>query len=398
MPELVSFAWNEHPHTCPVVEALGGTISIEIATDHGRPSRTNVPVLEMSRPGSRRYWCGSYAEPGGEGIYLLERQGEGGTLRVVGLVAETTSPSFLAMHPKRRVLYAVLEEEVGQLEAFTVYESGELISLARAPSLGAYPCHLTVLPQTGAVAAANYGSGEVVVVPTDTRGALRARAAVSLAGQGHGPNTDRQDGPHAHAVMLAPDGHILAVDLGADLVRVFTEDASVPTLRLVSEVQLPPGGGPRHLAFGPRPFVYVLLELTSSVAVLRAGDSYAQLSFLDEFPAFVDPVPGGTLAAEIAYQPPTGVLYVSLRGPDRICVLGTEDDGRRLTILQEEPSGGRGPRHFCIDGEMMYIANEQSNDITTLRVRPSDGRLAPTGCGAPVPAPVCILPVPVSWP
>ncbi|HTT92400.1 MAG TPA: lactonase family protein [Acidimicrobiales bacterium] len=353
-------------------------------------------MLGTAGPGSRRYWCGSYTEQGGEGIYLLERAGGDGPLHVVGLAAPATSPSFLALHPSKPVLYAVLEGDVGQVEAFAVRAGGELASIGRAPSLGSQPCHLSVLPASGAVAAANYGSGEIVVIPTDQSGGFSARAPRSLAGHGRGPDTQHQDGPHAHVVAPAPDGHILAADLGADLVRIFTEDPSLPELRPVAEMNLPAGGGPRHMAFGPYPFVYVLLELTSSVAVLRAEGTYSRLSLLDEVPAFVEPVPAGTWAAEITYQQRHGMLYVSLRGADRICSLRADDGGQRLKVVAETPSGGRWPRHFLIDGQMMYVANQYSNEVTCLGIRDADGALFPTGQAAEVPAPACLLPVPAS--
>jgi 6-phosphogluconolactonase (cycloisomerase 2 family) len=57
-------------------------------------------------------WIGTYPRPddepgGGEGIWRVEVSG--GRFTAHDLVVTTTSPSFLALHPSGRTLYAVGE-------------------------------------------------------------------------------------------------------------------------------------------------------------------------------------------------------------------------------------------------------------------------------------------------
>src|SRR3954469_15071541 len=61
-----------------------------------------------------------------KGIYAYRFHPADGKLTPVGLVAETTSPSFLAIHPNGRTLYAVNEvdtlngEKTGSVSAFRI--------------------------------------------------------------------------------------------------------------------------------------------------------------------------------------------------------------------------------------------------------------------------------------
>ena len=92
---------------------------------------------------------------------------------------------------------------------------------------------------------------------------------------GSGPNPERQEGPHAHMILPSPDrGFILAVDLGTDRLDVVPTrygDAAGLIPADSPWTQMPPGTGPRHLAFHPhRPFTYVINELQSTVTVLRS--------------------------------------------------------------------------------------------------------------------------------
>lgn len=132
---------------------------------------------------------------------------------------------------------------------------------------GADPTHLTLA--AGHLVTANYSSGSVSTLPVRADGSLGAPAAV-LAHRGSGPRTDRQEGPHAHAVLPDPVGRrLLSVDLGTDSVRVCALGTD-GALTVRDEVRLRPGSGPRHLAFHPRgDRAYVVNELDPTVTVCR---------------------------------------------------------------------------------------------------------------------------------
>jgi len=78
------------------------------------------------------------------GIYLSRLDKAAGRLAKPDLAAEATSPSFLAVHPNGRFLYAVVEvnkfdgKPAGAVSAFAIDpQSGKLSALNEQSSMGA---------------------------------------------------------------------------------------------------------------------------------------------------------------------------------------------------------------------------------------------------------------------
>ena len=94
---------------------------------------------------------------------------------------------------------------------------------------------------------------------------------------GRRPNPSRQDKPHPHSTFADPSGmYLLAPNLGADLIRVFSVDKSSGQLTQCTNVQAGAGDGPRHVAFWlPKPgsadgtIMYSVNELGNSVGVYQ---------------------------------------------------------------------------------------------------------------------------------
>ncbi len=107
-----------------------------------------------------------------------------------------------------------------------------------------------------------------------------------LRHEGGGPDTGRQEAPHAHQVLADPSGNwLVSVDLGTDSVRVCALDPATGALRLHGETALRPGIGPRHLAFHPSgALAYVLGELEPVLAVCRWDAATGRLDVLGETP------------------------------------------------------------------------------------------------------------------
>ena len=59
-------------------------------------------------------YIGTYTQKNSKGIYAYRMDSGTGKLDSMGLAAESTSPSFLAVHPSQRFLYAA--NEVGEYE------------------------------------------------------------------------------------------------------------------------------------------------------------------------------------------------------------------------------------------------------------------------------------------
>src|SRR5215472_16418456 len=118
-------------------------------------------------------YVGTYTNTGkSQGIYAYRFDTKTGKLEPLGLAGQCTNPTYLAIHPNRRYLYAVKEisnvneEKSGALSAFTIDpKTAKLTPINQVPSHGVGPCYVS-LDKTGKAAlVANYGSGSVALLP-----------------------------------------------------------------------------------------------------------------------------------------------------------------------------------------------------------------------------------------
>src|SRR5438067_5536188 len=125
------------------------------------------------------------------GIYLLRMDRRSGQLQRIGSVDAGANPSFLAIHPNRRVLYAVNELEkyqgrpTGAVSAFAIAgDTGALTRLNEQPSEGGAPCYVSVDRSGRVVLVANYVGGSIAVLPVQANGSLtRATDVVHHTGK-----------------------------------------------------------------------------------------------------------------------------------------------------------------------------------------------------------------------
>src|SRR5262245_23197688 len=156
-------------------------------------------------------YVGTYTKGKSEGIYVYRMNLASGELKKAATVKGVSDPSFLAIDPKRRFLYAVNEsaefagKKGGGVTAFAIdQKTGDLRKLNEQHSPGV-PCHVSVHPSGKFVLAANYGGGNVVIYPVRADGALGEASDVAQH-TGTGGDPRRQDGPHAHCIMLDAAG------------------------------------------------------------------------------------------------------------------------------------------------------------------------------------------------
>src|SRR3954470_10648367 len=91
-----------------------------------------------------RIYFGTYTGKVSKGIYQCELNLKDGSLSEATLAGETSSPSFLAIHPNKKFLYAVNEDQAA-VSAFALDDkTGKLTFLNSQPSQGGAPCHLVV--------------------------------------------------------------------------------------------------------------------------------------------------------------------------------------------------------------------------------------------------------------
>lgn len=347
-------------------------------------------------------YVGTYTGPKSEGIYAYRFEESTGKLVSLGVAAKTVNPSFLAVDPNRRILYAVNEidnykgEKTGGVSAFTIdHETGKLTFLDEVISRGAGPCHIS-LDKTGKyVMVANYSSGTVAVFPVLEDGRLGNATAFD---QRHGSsvNHEQQEGPHAHSIGVTPDNRfVLSADLGLDELLVYRFDAAHGTLAPGEPpfAKIHAGSGPRHFAISPNgKFVYVISEMGSMLTAFSYNAARGTLRELQEISTLPKDFKGKSNCAEVVVHPSGKFLYGSNRGHDSIAVFAIDPHKGTLTPVEFVSTGGKEPRNFALDptGNYLFAANQNSDTLVVFRIDPKTGRLTPTGEMADVPSPVCV--------
>lgn len=341
-----------------------------------------------------RVYVGSYtASSGGsgEGISLLTRDPATGALAVDRVAARLNGPSFLAWHPDRRHLYAVTETGEGAVAAFAAApDTGALTPLGTQPTGGDSPCHLTVDPTGRYLLSANYGSGSVAVHPIGSDGALGARTDL-VQHEGSGPDSSRQQGPHAHVVRYASDGRtILVCDLGTDGLHSYQLDRLTGRLETGPVTRAEPGAGPRHLASHPDGHMYIANELGSTVTTYRFDPASGAAERVDSVPATLETPTVRNYPSEITLGPAGRHLYVANRGSDVVTTFTV--DGGQVRAVADVPCGGTWPRHIAIIGSHLYVANQNSGTVAVFHLDTDTGVPQPTSV-TEVPSPACIVPL-----
>jgi 6-phosphogluconolactonase len=370
----------------------------------------------MAEMGSAPFvYIGTYTEPAmhgkAEGIYVYRMDPSSGALTHVRTIAGVVNPSFLAIHPSRRSLFAVNETEThdgqpgGGVSAFALdAATGNLTARNTRPTRGTLPAYLTVDPSGAYLLVTNYGTGNAAVYPIAPGGDLGAMSDF-VQDIGSGPNTARQAGPHAHMITFDRAGrYALLVDLGIDRTLVYRLDTATGKLNAhvivtddgateQSSAQAAPGAGPRHLTFHPtNRYAYVINELASTIDAFAwdaARGTFAHLQTISTLPADFR---GQNSGAEVVVHPSGRFLYSSNRGHDSIAIFAIDQVSGALTALGHEPTRGENPRGFTLDptGVFLLAANQHSDTVVTFRIDQSTGKLATTGNIAPIPTPVCL--------
>jgi 6-phosphogluconolactonase len=352
-------------------------------------------------------YAGTYTKGASKGIYAYRFQTTSGKLTPLGVMAESVNPSFLIDDASHRFLYAVNEDNNGNrpgnsVSAFSMdTKTGKLTLLNQVTSRGEWPCHLA-LDKTGRwLAVANYGSGNMALMPVRPDGRL-GEATVVERHEGSSVNRERQQGPHAHEVVFSPDNRfLLLADLGLDKIFVYRFDAAKGTIAPAEQpfAKVAPGAGVRHLAFHPNgKILYAISEMGSTVTAFRYDPVKGSLADFQSVSTLPQTFKGASTTAEVAVNAAGTILYGSNRGHDSLAIFSIDPEKFTLMAMDHAPTLGKTPRHFALDptGGYLLAANQDTNDIVVFRVHPTTGQLTPV-VGRPVtdsPMPVCILFVP----
>jgi 6-phosphogluconolactonase len=306
---------------------------------------------------------------------------------------ECENPSFVAHFNNGQLgshLMAVTEHCAPDTPGLNILNPETLQNVKHFPLTGDAPCHLEYSARHQSIAIAHYMGGNITIIDAND-----PNQAQVIMRTGSGPNAQRQESAHLHQVkFLVHSNHLLAVDLGCDQILQFDlikNEEGVTKATLDQVIELPKGGGPRHVVLNDKEDqLYVLCELTESICHYRLTDEMVW-EYQNEY-ALLDDQPTQEAAAAIRLSSDGKTLYASARAQNKIVSFTVESLGR-LSPLQIIDCGGKFPRDFDLSpcGNWMVVANQHSHSLSVLKVDTSNGLLSATPHSLTLGSPVCVL-------
>jgi 6-phosphogluconolactonase len=358
--------------------------------------------LAKSSWDSRLLLVGTQTAGASKGIYAYSFEPKTGELKQIGLAAEADNPTFLALGPDRKTVLVANELDTfegkssGAVSTYSLDPAkGRLTKISEVASMGAGPCHVA-FDHTGRSAfAANYGGGSAASFTVGADGYL-SEAVSFLQYTGHGPDTQRQEGPHAHRVTVSPDNRFLLVnDLGLDEIHIYRLNSATAEL---TQNEPPvwsssPGAGPRALQFHPNGrFAYCVTEMASAVVVLRWDSTRGVLETVQEVMMRPPDFSGTTGGSDIVIDREARFAYAADRFDDIIATFSISPADGKLTLLNRTSRAGKVPRHLTLDPSQRWllIANQASDNIAVLGRDAKTGQLT-AGKSFPLSKPQCLV-------
>lgn len=311
-------------------------------------------------------------------IYILSCEKDGG---IYHYLFENGEFQFVEKTLLDRPMYAIIRDNkmyvilrevdtathFGGILSFEIDKNGSLINPTEIESTnGIVPCHLEVLSNNKYVV--NYLSGNIVKINEKT-----------VPHNGKGTHPTRQEAPHTHFVCASPDkNHILCTDLGLDTIFIYDTD-----LNEEFKIKVPDGSGARHLCFSDNgKYLYCVNELSNDVSVFEWNEAKPILK--NTYSAIPDYKCESTAAAiRIRGE----YLYISNRGADTISRFKIVGD--KLELLENTYCGGKGPREFNIIQDYIICTNENSNNVTVLKLE--NGKPILTDERLEIGSPLCVI-------
>jgi len=352
-------------------------------------------------------FVGTGTATGSKGIYAYRFDPAHGALESFGLAAEASSPSFLALSPDGKYLFAVNEidsyqdAKTGSVSSYRLDRTtGKLRLINTVASGGSGPCHVNTDHSGRVLLVANYSGGSAASFQIASDGRLSDAVSVfkyDSNGPGPGQDKERQDKAHAHHATPSPDNLFVYInDLGLDSIHIYRLDASTAKLTPNDppDWQAAPGSGPRVLRFHPGgKWAYCVNELASTIDLLNWTASTGQLQLIEATTFLPEGFHGISRAAEIIFDKKGEYAYVANRDADFLVTFTINPQTGKLSSLHRSPCGGKIPRHIALDPSehWLLVANQESNAIAVYGRNPKNGQLSSTGQSFSIQSPQCLL-------
>lgn len=305
----------------------------------------------------------------GTKVTSFELERSTGALTKKGEVEAGSQPSYVAVSPDKKYLYAVLEGgSTSQVVAYTIDpETAQLTKINQADTKGQGSPHLAVHPSGKWIVAAHYGGGQISVLPVAANGGVSEATTVTK-----GPSDNCQN---AHQAVFASQGKYLFVPcLGSSYTIQFNFNAESGeiTPNSTPTVQSP---SPRHLAFDPaEQHAYVLSEYESKITWFAYDAATGVLSNPQAIDSFDDQAGS---SAHIVVHPSGKWLYASNRQENSLGLFALDASGVPSPVAFETAMINK-PRDFTVDasGAYLILANQEGDQsLLVYQITAADGRL-----------------------
>lgn len=337
-----------------------------------------------------------------KGIYIIKQNIKTGALSITDSIEGPINPSYLVIHPTNKNIYAVneiasaTEKNIGVVSAFHLDPKNNKYKLVnKVSSHGDAPCHISFDPTNQYVLIANY-MGTVSASPINADNGLGESTDV-MTYESAGYLSPRQESPHPHISMVAPDGEsILVADLGTN--AILHHSFQEGKLNIIASTEMEPLAGPRHMAsINNIPIVYVLNELSNSIEVLKWIEASSPMERIQSISTLPENTENSDInSSAIHIHPNEKYLYAANRSSAKlednsIAVFKIEIPSGKLSLIQTVKTDGDTPRDFAIspDGRFMLVAHQNSDNIKTFEIL-EDGRIVNTGQSLDIYTPVCL--------
>lgn len=331
-------------------------------------------------------YIGTYTNDGSKGIYLSQFNEESGELSTPQVAAELNNASFQCIVPEKKQLWSVSEAWGGEgmVMAYDLNVNDGSLSLAGNYSTqGKGPCYVDFHNSSQSAIVANYSTGNVARIASK-------ESIYDHQHTGKSIHPTRQKKAHAHCFKTDLKGeYAYSCDLGTD--KVYVYDLRENGLILHDEIEITPGGGPRHLDFHPEMKAMAVINELNSTIELFIPDSNG---IFNQRLAVESTIPSdfteNNQCADIHYSNDGNYLFASNRGYNSIVAFKVNKETMKLELVGHMQEEIDWPRNFTLspNNKFLLVANQNSNSITIYEN--NEGNLKYTNTKIDLSQPVCL--------
>ena len=368
-------------------------------------SSSKEETIDQKIENIMNFFVGTYTRKEGhvdgkaEGIYVLDFNTLTGEISNQETIIGCTNPSYLAIHPSKKYLYAANEvggtelEKEGVINVYEKTHQGWTLIQSQI-SGGNWPCHATINEDGEYLYVANYsGSWSTFIIRQNGH----IEMIEVIKNETKKSTHPRQDGPHAHMCMVTK-GAVFVADLGSDETMIFSNEED--EYKKIGSLHSALHAGPRHLDMNnDQTRAYVLNELSNTIDLFNIHDKKGKITSYQTIPAIqYKPEQGEQAASAIKMHPNQKFLYTASRGikgseSNTIELFQIDQNDGQLTFIEGYDAKGLVPRDFAIDptGKFLLVANQNSDNIVVYRIDQGTGKLIDTHVNYSIPTPVCLI-------